>query len=152
MKNYEYFSENRIKMISERANRCVCKYCGGKLNLQRIIFHDIKEARAEIYCRQCQKIEFGVEPEIYRSAENFISQCEYDHYPELDDNKRKRQMNIAKVCEIMEWCCKDMGIINQNGFLDGLKLNTDRNSEILIVSSCDILQEMEEKDGEKEDH
>lgn len=59
-------------MLKKRTKRCVCKYCGGKLKLRRIIFSEYEDARIEIFCSQCDRIEFGVEPEISRSAEYFV--------------------------------------------------------------------------------
>ena len=144
MKNYEYHSGERLEMIAMRANRCVCKYCGKKLHLQRIMFQDIKEARSEIYCKNCEKIEFGVEPEIYQCAVSFVDQCGYDHFPDLDDNERKRQMNIAKTCEIMDWCCKELGILTQDGFKRELNVSADKAKGLLIVPSSAISDEAQE--------
>lgn len=141
MKSYEYHSEERLKMIAKRAKRCVCKYCGEKLNLQRIMFHDIKEARSEIYCKNCGKIEFGVEPEIYQCAQSFVDQCGYDHFPEFDDNEKKRQMNIAKTCEIMDWCCKELGILTQDGFKAEFPISVDENKGLFIIPSSDITED-----------
>ena len=57
-------SEARLDMLKERTKRCVCKFCGNKLRLKRIIFSSYEEVRVEIFCEKCNRIEFGVEPEI----------------------------------------------------------------------------------------
>ena len=95
--------KSRLEIMKARAKRCVCKYCGGKLELRRIAFSDYGEARSELYCPVCQRIEFGTEPEIYQGATYFVDNLEFNHYPGLDDNEKTRRMNIAKVCEIMAW-------------------------------------------------
>ena len=40
----------------------------------------------------------------------------FDYYGELDESLRKKRMNMAKVCEMMQWCCKNLGLLNQEGF------------------------------------
>ena len=66
--NKSYKSEKRVDMLKKRTHRCVCKYCGGKLKLRQIIFSEFEDARTEIFCSDCDRIEFGVEQEIYDSA------------------------------------------------------------------------------------
>ncbi|WP_425805128.1 hypothetical protein [Desulfitobacterium sp. Sab5] len=143
--NSLYCSESRIEMLKKRAKRCVCKYCGGQLNLNRIIFNDVEDARVEIYCDNCDRIEFGIEPEIYRSARNFVDNLEFDYYEGLDQNEKKRQMNIAKISEIMAWGCKNMGILNQNGFQIALNMEEGDWDECLVMKNDDIKLDQEEK-------
>lgn len=56
----------------------------------------------------------------------------------MDENELNRQMNIARVCEIMAWGYKDLGIVNRDGFT--IELDTDsRNwSECLVVYDEDL--------------
>lgn len=138
-------SENRIERLKRRAKHCVCKYCGKELMLRHIIFSDINEAKVELYCNACQRIEFGVEKEIYASACNFIDYLEFDYYENMDANEKKRQMNIAKICEIMSWCCKNIGIINQDGFTVPLELELDKWKECLILPSQEVILDKEEE-------
>lgn len=138
-----YCSESRIETLKKRTRRCVCKYCGGPLTLRRIIFHDVEDVRVEIFCEACDRIEFGVEPEIYTSACNFVENLEFDYYEGLDQNEKKRQMNIAKVCEILAWGCKNMGLINQDGFQVPLQMNQSEWAECLVLPSEDVVLEDE---------
>lgn len=55
------------------------------------IFSDYGEARSELYCPVCQRIEFGTEPEIYQSATYFVDNLEFNHYPGLDDNEKQEE-------------------------------------------------------------
>lgn len=96
-----YKSEKRIDMLKKRTKRCVCKYCGGQLKLRQITFTDNVDARTEIFCSDCDRIEFGVEKEIYSSAKFFVENSRFNCYPDLDDSENTKQMTIAKVCEIM---------------------------------------------------
>lgn len=125
----------RVDMLKARAKRCCCKYCGGDLRVKRLIFSDYEPARVELYCENCDRIEFGVEPEIYQSACYFIDELEFDAYPNLDANDTTRRMNIAKVCEIMAWENKQLGILDENGF--NIALNFDQN----MLGECIILDD-----------
>ena len=122
-KELDFKSKKRIDMLKARTKRCVCKYCGGRLKLRRIIFSDYEDARIEIFCRDCDRIEFGVEPEIYASAKFFVENSKFNCYPDLDDNEKTKQMTIAKVCEIMAWENQNIGIMDNEGFNIPLKLN-----------------------------
>ena len=125
-------------MLKDRSKRCVCKYCGGKLRLRRIIFSDYEEARVEIFCNDCERIEFGVEPEVYASAKFFVENSHFNCYSDLDDNIRTRQMTIAKVCEIMSWQDQNLGIMDENGFLVPLSVNENFLGECITFSEDDL--------------
>ena len=136
----------RIERLKRRTQRCVCKYCGRELTLRHIVFSDINEAKVELYCDFCNRIEFGVEKEIYYSAYNFIDNLEFDYYENLDANGKKHQMNVAKICEIISWNCKNMGFLNQDGFTVPLNVEENAWSECLVLPSREVaLQEEEEK-------
>ena len=64
--------ESRNERLRGRSKRCVCKYCGGELKIKSIIFNEFIEARSELYCPECDRIEFGVEPEIYQCAKYYV--------------------------------------------------------------------------------
>lgn len=136
--DFSYHAENRIVMLKKRTDRCVCKYCGSKLELRRVIFHDIDDARVDIFCSECDRIEFGIEPEIYMSACNFVDNLEFDYYLNFDNNEKKRQMNVAKVSEIMNWCCKNIGILDRDGFTIPLDTVQNDKAECLVLSSEEI--------------
>ena len=140
-----YGSEGRLSMLKKRVKRCVCKYCGGPLSLRRIIFSDWEDARVEIFCEQCGRIEFGVEPEIYHSACYFVDELVFNCYPDLDDNEKTKQMTIAKVCEIMAWENQNIGILEGSGFTIPLKINAG------FVGECVTLTEEDLDDGPIED-
>lgn len=132
-----YQAKGRGKMLKERAKRCVCKYCGGSLRLKQLVFSEYDDARIEIFCRSCDRIEFGVEEEIYESAKYFVDQTDFDYYPDLDDTEKTRRMNIAKVCEIMTWQNKMLGFIDEDGFT--VKLNrTPFMGECLHLTDAEI--------------
>ncbi len=131
-------SQKRIDMLKKRTKRCRCKYCGGRLKLRRIIFGDYEDARIEIYCNQCDRIEYGVEPEIYQSARYFVENSGFTCYPELDSNEKTKQMNIAKVCEIMAWENQNLGLLNENGFKVPLEMNENFLNECITLSEEDL--------------
>ena len=139
-----FVSEKRIDMLKARTKRCVCKYCGSGLRLGQISFNELEDVRIEIFCKNCERIEFGVEPEIYMSACNFVDNLEFDYYMNFDNNEKKRQMNIAKVCEIMSWCCKNLGILDRTGFTIPLNAIQNDRAECLVLSSEQIVTAEEE--------
>lgn len=53
--------KEHIQMLRNRVKHCVCKYCGGQLKLRQISFSEFEDARTEIFCSDCDRIEFGVE-------------------------------------------------------------------------------------------
>lgn len=135
--------KSRLEMMKTRRKRCVCKYCGNILELRRIAFSDYGEARSELYCAACKKIEFGTEPEIYQSAVYFVDHLEFNHYSGLDDNEKTRQMNIAKVCEIIAWSEKNIGILTEDGYRIPVQLEIEQIGQTVIFEDCDLWEELE---------
>lgn len=73
------------------------------MELQRLVFSEDDNARAELYCPICEKLEFGVEKEIYAAAEYFVDEMEFQCYSDIENIPQQRQMSIAKVAEIISW-------------------------------------------------
>lgn len=145
MQEVTYQSANRVAMLKQRVKRCVCKYCGSTLKLKSIVFSEFDEARVEIFCKSCNRIEFGVEPEIYASAKYFVEESRFNCYPDLDDNDRTRQMTISKVCEIMAWENQSIGILREDGFNIPLNMNEH------IADNCMILTEDDLREAEADE-
>lgn len=101
--------------IFKRADRCVCKSCGGKLEAKIIIYNKYGGSGLELYCPNCQKIEYGTEPEIFRLAQEFVMDVEFDYFTEMEPGERNLQLNTAKVCEILSWNFRKMGILDNEG-------------------------------------
>jgi len=140
----DYKSKKRIEVLKKRTKRCKCKYCGGKLKLRRIIFSTYEDARIELFCNSCDRIEYGVEPEIYASAKFFVDNSGFNCYPDLDDNEKTKQMTIAKVCEIMAWHDQNLGITDESGFLVKLNMNMNFVGECITLSDEDLIDEDDE--------
>lgn len=138
MEDMDFQSEKRLDMLKKRIKRCVCKYCGSDLRLKRIIFTEYEEARVEIFCEECDRIEFGVEPEIYLSAQFFVEESGFNCYDDLDDNERTKQMTIAKVCEIMSWQDLNLGILDKEGFKVPLDMNENFLGQCITLKNRDL--------------
>lgn len=138
-----YKSQDRIAQLKERAGRCVCRFCGKPLHLKHIIFSDIDEARVEIFCDHCDAIEFGVEREIYAAASDFVDNMEFNYYEGLDQNEKTRRMNIAKVCDILQWGLKDMGLLDSSGFTVPVKQPDTSWAECVSLSGDEIEEDKE---------
>lgn len=133
-----FHSQKRLDMLKKRTRRCRCKYCGGKLKLRRIIFSEYEEGRIEIFCSACNRIEYGVEPEIYASAAFFVENSGFNCFPDLDSNEKTKQMTISKVCEIMAWQNQNLGIMNEDGFCVPLQVNENFVGECITLSDEDL--------------
>lgn len=138
MEQFGYQAQGRLHMLKKRAKRCVCKFCGGSLRLRRIIFSDFEDARIEIFCEHCERIEYGCEPEIYRNAKYFVEELAFTCYPNLDVNERTKQMTIAKVCEIMMWGDQNLGFLDDDGFTGPVKMNQGMIGERLLLTDDDL--------------
>lgn len=141
MENMKFQSEKRLDMLKGRTRRCCCRYCGGNLILKKIVFSDLEDSRVEIFCEDCDRIEFGVEKEIYLSAKFFADETGFNCYPELEESARSQQMNIAKLCDIMGWVTQNLGFLTKEGFQVPLKLNKNFLGECITLTECDLMQE-----------
>ena len=137
MEDLTHQADSRNEMLRERSQRCVCKYCGGKLRLRQLTFSDYEGARTEVFCGNCDRIEFGVEPEIYETARYFVEETGVNYFPDLDDTAQTKRMNVAEVCKIMEWQAKSFGYLNDNGF-EVAPRKLPFQSECIHVTDADL--------------
>lgn len=126
----EKTEENRLR---KRVRRCRCSYCGGTLELRKLTYSSYEVSKLEVYCDHCKRIEYGVEPEIYDVSEYFVDELGFDYYKDLDNNIRKREMNIAKISEIIDWGCRNLGILTEDGFVMPVNLNSALLGEALLI-------------------
>ena len=123
-------NSDRIQSLKERCRHCVCKYCGIPLILKKISFASSPDTRVEIFCSSCDKIEYGVEKEIYKIAKFYVEETGFNHYKEFDISLQSVRMNIAKVAQIITWASKSLGILSDTGFSVSVKDADD------LVGSC----------------
>ena len=109
-------ANEHLLAIEGRALRCQCKYCGGPLELRRIFFGDVETARTEIFCQKCDRIEYGVEPEIYGIAQYFVKEFQFNCYPDVEPGQQADRLNTARVAEIITWYSQSMGLLDAAGF------------------------------------
>ena len=109
-------SSERLNELKERSKRCVCKYCGGRLKIRLIDFGKIETANMEIFCEECNRIEYGTEPEIYQNAVYLVDNLGFNMYENWPDTQFTRKFNIAKVCEIIAWHENQIGLLDENGY------------------------------------
>ena len=128
-------------MLKQRSARCVCKYCGGHLKVRQIIFSEYEDARVELFCQSCDRIEFGVEPEIYDNARYYVEETGFNCFPDLEDNGKTKQMTMAKVCEIMTWENQNLGILTQEGFCVPLAPHNYEAGECITLTDADLERE-----------
>jgi len=134
----------RLKELRVRTTRCCCRFCGSQLEIRKIIFAGY-DARIEIFCSECNQIEYGTEPEIYRSAKYFVETMGFNYYPDLDDNDQTKKMNIAKVCDIITWQNKHMGFLTSDGFAVPININPSILGNMLVMNEEDLNRRLQEQ-------
>jgi hypothetical protein len=102
--------------IKERAKHCVCRQCGGKLEVRQIVFNQYGGAGMELYCPHCQRIEFGTEPEIFQLAKEYIEDNDFNYFLDMPEDARNKALNISKMCEIYSWLFRRLGVYEPSGF------------------------------------
>lgn len=134
----------RVTELRKRAKRCKCKYCGSELRLKLIIYDDTIDPRIEIFCNHCDRIEYGVEPEIYNMAKYFVDEIGFDHYPEMDNNLTKERMNVAKICEIIFWAFKGVDYLDMDGFKYPVNMDKHLIGESVVLD----LEALDDQEGD----
>ncbi len=134
----KFNDKRRLQELKWRVKNCKCKYCGSPLKLRRIMYGKNPDGRVEIFCTECNRIEYGIEPEIYAVAKYFVEEFEFNVFPNNDDSEKTTQMNIAKVCEIMAWGMKNIGILNADGFTIPIDLSKTILGEDVIYRDYDL--------------
>ena len=124
---------SRTELLRLRKQHCVCKYCGSELMVQRLVFSTDDDVRIELVCSHCQRIEQGVEKEIYLAAQYYVDEIGFDYFPNLDHTAKTQQMNIAKVAELITWGFANLGYLNAEGFTYPLNGTELQLSEAMIV-------------------
>lgn len=130
-----------LARLKERTKKCKCHYCGGNLELRKVTYSSYDISKIEIFCSNCNRIEYGVEPEIYEVAKYFVEELNFDHYADWDNNIRKREMNIAKVCEIIDWGCRNLGLLKDDGFVIKPDMQAELLGEAIIFSDKELDKE-----------
>lgn len=128
-------SQERLQELIGRSKRCVCKYCGGKLGVRLLDFGQAETANMEIFCENCNMIEYGTEPEIYNNAVFLVDNMGFNAYPDREQDKATRKLNINKVCEIITWHERQIGILDENGY----KVTITKDQNLLDCSDGSII-------------
>lgn len=101
-------ARNEVDILKEREKCCVCKMCGGPLELRLIIHNQYGGQGLDLYCPACDRLEYGTEPYIYDIAKKFVDRFEFNYYTDMEENTRNYQLNIGKICDIAAWILKEM--------------------------------------------
>lgn len=134
----EMIDSRRKSELKERVNRCCCSYCGSPLILRQITAGIVDEGRIEIFCPSCNRIEYGIEPEIYQAARYYVKTLKFDYYPNLDDSERKDRMNVAKISEIIQWGLKNLGLLTAQGFNGVVQMDTVLIGQDVLMREQDL--------------
>lgn len=141
-------SQERMQELKTRSKRCVCKYCGGKLSVKLLDFGQAETANMEIFCDNCDRIEYGTEPEIYNNAVFLVDHMGFHAYPDREQDSTTRKLNINKVCEIIGWHERQIGILDENGYHVTITNNQDLldcSDGSIIVIGDDLAEEVDDQ-------
>lgn len=108
------------------------------MSLRQIDFNDFEEARIEIFCERCDRLEFGIEPEIYTSAQYYVDEFEINFYPDMGNNAVTKKMSVANIADIMSWALQNMGYLNKDGFLVPPDLGNKVLGECIVLNDQTI--------------
>lgn len=134
----KYSEMTRLEDLKWRVKNCRCRYCGAPLKLRRILYGNSPQGRVEIFCTECDRIEYGVEPEIYAVSKYFVEEFNFNIFPNNDISEKTTQLNIAKICDIIAWGCKNMGILSARGFNVPLDISKSILGEDVIFHDDDL--------------
>lgn len=107
---------DQLDQLRSRTGRCVCRYCGGPLELRQITYSNCQIARTEIFCTACGRMEYGVEPEVYQAASAYQAETDFDYYKDMAPSPLKDQMNRARLCDFLEWSLEALDLLGDRGF------------------------------------
>ena len=127
-----------LRMLRGRIQHCCCKYCGGALEVKQITYSNCQIARFELVCCECRRLGFGVEKEIYDLANVFVNEYEFDHFPQMEETHQKNEMNVAKICDIINWSMTRLGLLSENGFETALYINQIKSGESVIFTDDEL--------------
>lgn len=128
----------RVEHLKERAKDCCCSYCGDDLAVRRILYQTTAEYRIELYCDNCEKIEYGVPRALYDSAKAAIERLGFNYYPETEEGVTRNQMNIAKLSTLTAWQLRYLGMIDDERLKDAAEGSTQSMDTNTIVSEDDL--------------
>ena len=134
----------RVEHLKERAKDCCCSYCGGDLAVRRILYQTTAEYRIELYCDNCEKIEYGVPRALYDSAKAAIERLGFNYYPETEEGVTRNQMNIAKLSTLTAWQLRYLGMIDDERLKDAAEGSTQSMDTNTIVSEDDLDEPLKE--------
>jgi hypothetical protein len=128
----------RVEHLKERSKDCCCSYCGGDLAVRRILYQTTAEYRIELYCDNCEKIEYGVPRALYDSAKAAIERLGFNYYPETQEGITRNQMNIAKLSQLTAWQLRYLGMIDDDRLKEGVEGSAQSMDANTIVSEEDL--------------
>lgn len=122
--------DDQLQHLRTRSGRCVCRYCGGSLELRQITYSNCQTARTEIFCTSCGRMEYGVEAEIYAAASAYQAENQFDYYKDMAPSPLKDQMNRARLCDFLQWALEALNLTNEQGFQVPVQVDQARLSGI----------------------
>jgi hypothetical protein len=113
-----------------RAERCVCKFCGGTIEPAVIVYNRYGGSGLELYCSHCGKGEKGIEKELYLWAKEFVHDSGFNYFTEQTPSEERTQHNIAKVCTILSWHLRRTGHLTDKGLDSHLQKQLLKRGEL----------------------
>lgn len=135
---WRFFMSEYLEELKKRSLRCVCKYCGGELEIKKITSSQAEDGQLELVCLNCDRIESGVESEIYHAAVYFVEEYDYNCYCELENNEQRKRLNVSNICEILTWGFRELNLLDEKGFSTTINQNIKRSRHAVVFSDNDL--------------
>ena len=126
--------------LKNRLESCCCRYCGGDLILKSIVPGKKVEGKIEIFCDNCDRIEYGVEKDVYKIAKYFVEEMQFDYFTDLEEKVLKHRMNVAKICDIIMWGLTNLGYTSDTGLKYPIEISDLILGEDIIFTDNDLLK------------
>lgn len=137
----------RVERLKRRTKTCCCRYCGGELHVRQLFFQTDASSRVELYCDSCEKIEYGVEKEIYAAAEAYVDSTGFNAFPEASEGERRRQMNISRVVNGSSWVMRWLGLTDDAGFVVPVEPGGSSLESTTTVDDGNLMRLLEEAEA-----
>ena len=70
----------------------------------------------------CQRIEYGVEKELFALANKFIKETEFNYFLDMPEDKCSLALNKAKIGELFSWLFYELGLCDKDCLTEKYKI------------------------------
>lgn len=98
----------------------------------------------ELFCNQCDRMEFGIEPEIYQSAVYFVDEFRVNYFPDFSDVSMVKKLNVSAISNIISWAMLNLGYLEKDGFIAPPQMNQQMFKRCLVLDDDSMMTLLKE--------